>query len=134
VPEITTVRPDELRCGRCKQWKPDDQFTRDKSRPERRNRYIYCKTCLAVIQRRSRQRVESRKSNLDRTRYKVSPSPAPGATPTPTALPTSGEITTLREAVRAAYRRHTVAEIRAVVNHECNRLAQKERKPHAERS
>jgi hypothetical protein len=56
----TTVRPDELRCCTCGQWKPDHAFQNDSDNPSHRYRRWLCRTCEAERQRRYRQRRTAR--------------------------------------------------------------------------
>lgn len=43
----TSIRADTLRCGRCKEWKADEEFYRCASSPLRRGRHSTCKACNA---------------------------------------------------------------------------------------
>lgn len=55
--QVTTVRPDTLKCGRCKLWLPDDAFSRSKNaKPHRRGRFARCKRCVAEVRRDARHR------------------------------------------------------------------------------
>jgi len=50
------VREAELRCTRCGEWKPDDQFYRRRSNHARRGRATHCKPCSAIDRREHRHR------------------------------------------------------------------------------
>lgn len=41
----TSVRPTTLRCGKCKQWKPDEEFVHQHQRHARRGRHSVCRAC-----------------------------------------------------------------------------------------
>lgn len=50
----TSVRPDELQCGECRQWKPDDQFPHRHRGVARRGRHSVCRPCQTIARRRTR--------------------------------------------------------------------------------
>ena len=53
----TTVRPDELRCITCKEWKPDDEFPSNRAiSPHRRGRHSQCRSCQTIARRDHRRR------------------------------------------------------------------------------
>lgn len=52
----TSVRPRELHCHRCDQWKPDADFTRKASATHRRGRDQECLACAADRRRAARAR------------------------------------------------------------------------------
>lgn len=57
---ITTVRPDELRCGRCKSWLPDGSFGLYRAAPAyRRGRHHNCRSCEAKMRRERRHRAKA---------------------------------------------------------------------------
>lgn len=43
----SNVRPGLLRCVTCRRWKPDDQFSPDRSKPARRGMSSSCRPCTA---------------------------------------------------------------------------------------
>lgn len=49
-------REGELRCTRCGEWGPDEQFGRDTRRKTRRGRRTYCRACEAEARRDHRRR------------------------------------------------------------------------------
>lgn len=51
----TSVRPDELFCFRCEEWKPDDEFPSDRNRPARRGKHNYCRKCQTEMKREYRR-------------------------------------------------------------------------------
>lgn len=51
----TSIRADELRCSRCKGWKPDEEFYRQ-ANPLRRGRHGTCKPCHVEEKRELRRR------------------------------------------------------------------------------
>lgn len=54
---ITTVLPNSIRCGQCKQWLPDDAFGLSKSaKSHHRGRNHDCKKCVARARRERRHR------------------------------------------------------------------------------
>lgn len=64
----TTVRPTTLLCGRCREWKPDDDFSRDKSSPARRGRCSECRSCQTAGRRERRARAKVPCVNCGRPR------------------------------------------------------------------
>lgn len=52
----TTIRPDTLRCGTCKEWKPDDAFPGNRTLPARRGRGRHCTACQTKARRDYRHR------------------------------------------------------------------------------
>lgn len=52
----TSVRPDELRCSSCRDWKPDADFAKGTGYPARRGRRNTCKLCDHAAKRRWRER------------------------------------------------------------------------------
>jgi hypothetical protein len=56
----TSVRPDTLHCGRCREWKPDQDFPLQRSRKTRRGRASLCRPCQTVARREHRQRNHER--------------------------------------------------------------------------
>ena len=55
--QATSVRPDELRCITCREWKPDEAFPFNRSEGwTRRGRHQQCRACLTVARRNHRQR------------------------------------------------------------------------------
>lgn len=53
----TTVRPDTLQCLRCREWKPDSAFPRNRGGAlVRRGRHDSCRVCGTVIRREYRER------------------------------------------------------------------------------
>ena len=56
----TSVRPGELRCSKCREWKPDDEFTKNRTCVSRRGREQRCRLCKklaagSVIERVARE-------------------------------------------------------------------------------
>ena len=55
--QATSVRPDELHCHRCSEWKPDGMFPHDAgTRLARRGRHRVCRACQAGVKREWRER------------------------------------------------------------------------------
>lgn len=52
---IDSVREDTLRCCRCREWKPDEDFPNRRDTPHRRYRHQLCRPCQ-TIQRREYRR------------------------------------------------------------------------------
>lgn len=52
----TSVRPTELRCFGCKEWKPDRAFPRSRSEKHRRGRHGFCTPCGTAARRAWRER------------------------------------------------------------------------------
>lgn len=52
-----------LRCSKCEQWKPDDEFARNPQRVKRRGRHAECKQCC-----RTRRQSERHGSDADHYR------------------------------------------------------------------
>jgi hypothetical protein len=52
----TSVRDTELECGRCREWKPDDGFQRNRQEKMRRGRHRLCRVCSTITRREYRQR------------------------------------------------------------------------------
>ncbi len=52
----TTVRPDELQCMTCREWKQDTGFPHDRNRRARRQRHNQCRACLTQAKREWRAR------------------------------------------------------------------------------
>lgn len=50
------VRPSELRCSRCGEWKPDAEFYRRSASVARRGRTTLCKPCSAIERREFRHK------------------------------------------------------------------------------
>lgn len=46
-----TVRPDTLRCSRCRKWKPDEEFGTSRWHKSRRERRYQCRDCEAQVAR-----------------------------------------------------------------------------------
>lgn len=49
-----SVRPDTLRCCRCREWLPDDLFSPQRGKAVRRERNAECKPCAAARRRANR--------------------------------------------------------------------------------
>lgn len=60
--QATSVRPDTLRCWRCRKWKTDENFSRSASgqSPRRRGRTAICKPCAVIKTRERRARQKQR--------------------------------------------------------------------------
>lgn len=55
--QATSVHEDELRCFRCREWKPDEAFPRNRSgRKLRRGRHNFCRACSTVVRQEYRER------------------------------------------------------------------------------
>lgn len=52
----TSVRDDELRCGECREWKPDEAFPLRTRGVARRGRHSVCRSCQTAVKARSRAR------------------------------------------------------------------------------
>lgn len=55
--QITSVRETTLYCSRCEEWKPDAQFSVNRSHPHRRSRCDWCRECDARAKREYRRRL-----------------------------------------------------------------------------
>ncbi len=66
VAAATSVRDGELRCGTCREWKPDDDFSRSASDSARRERNGTCRACGTVAKREYRARNRERERAYDR--------------------------------------------------------------------
>lgn len=59
----TTAREGELQCGTCKEWKPDEEFPRNRHEKwVRRGRHGQCRVCTTIARREYRAR------NLEKSR------------------------------------------------------------------
>lgn len=57
MPPSPSAREGELRCVRCRQWKPDDDFPRSNHRTKaRRGRHNHCRPCNNEIKRKWREK------------------------------------------------------------------------------
>lgn len=57
VAQATSVRPDELRCPTCGEWKPDEDFPFNAGgRKLRRGRHQSCRPCLTKLRQNYRER------------------------------------------------------------------------------
>lgn len=56
---ITTVRDNTLYCSRCQEWKPDAEFSTNRSHPHRRHRCDWCCECDAAAKREYRRRLRT---------------------------------------------------------------------------
>ncbi len=56
IAAATSVRENELRCGACREWKPDDDFPLNRREPQRRDRHDLCRPCQTEAKRRWRER------------------------------------------------------------------------------
>jgi hypothetical protein len=65
--KATTVRPSELRCSLCGEWKPDDAFHHDHRRPSRRHRRYLCRTCDLKYRNRYRRHPSARPNRTQTT-------------------------------------------------------------------
>lgn len=54
--QVTTVRPDALRCVTCREWKPDSEFPGDRRQSHRRGRHMQCRPCQTKDRRAYRER------------------------------------------------------------------------------
>ena len=53
----TSARDDELQCMNCREWKPDEDFPRNRSEGKyRRGRHGICRPCNTIIRRGHRER------------------------------------------------------------------------------
>ncbi len=53
----TSVRDTELRCSKCREWKPDEDFPRNRSESiRRRGRHDQCRACNTIARRAHRRR------------------------------------------------------------------------------
>lgn len=82
----TSARERELHCAKCDRWKPDDQFSKNRSgRVVRRRRHGHCKECQRQERQEYRDRMtpEEREATLerDRIRKRNRPSRARNAAP-----------------------------------------------------
>jgi hypothetical protein len=67
----TTVRPTELQCSTCREWKPDDAFPFNRRESfTRRGRHGQCRTCQTIARRSYRQRHPEASRAYDRA-YKA---------------------------------------------------------------
>jgi hypothetical protein len=51
-----SVREDALRCGRCGEWKPDEDFPHRHAAKARRGRHTLCRGCQTAARRDHRER------------------------------------------------------------------------------
>ncbi len=51
---VSTVRVDSLRCSICREWKPDEAFSRNSRRPQRRFHSYTCRDCSSKERREYR--------------------------------------------------------------------------------
>lgn len=58
--KATSVREHELRCSRCREWKPDDAFSSNRKEQRRRGRHKFCRRCSTVVKREYRERNRER--------------------------------------------------------------------------
>lgn len=57
IARATSVRPDSLQCVMCREWKPDDQFPRNRAESlARRGRHSTCRACATIARREYRNR------------------------------------------------------------------------------
>lgn len=52
--QATSVRDGELRCQRCREWKPDDAFPHNSAKKCRRGRHGVCRGCQPAMRREAR--------------------------------------------------------------------------------
>lgn len=68
VRRSTTARPDALLCTRCREWKPDDEFSANKKAVARRGRITYCRPCAAAVRREFRHKHPESEKAAERRR------------------------------------------------------------------
>jgi hypothetical protein len=61
-----TVRPTELLCTRCDDWKPDEAFPANRNTKGRRGRHVTCRVCQTIVRREHRQRNRQAENDRDR--------------------------------------------------------------------
>lgn len=67
------VRETELRCTKCREWKPDDEFARGKTRG-RRGRRTYCRPCDSAARKAYREaNPEKERAAANRAKRKGKP-------------------------------------------------------------
>jgi hypothetical protein len=83
--QATSVRETELLCFRCKEWKPDEDFPRNKQEGRflRRGRHNYCRSCNTIERREYRERNRERDRAYDRAYRRSRRSPLQVATSRP---------------------------------------------------
>lgn len=55
--KATSVRPAELQCATCREWKPDDAFPNNRQENgARRGKHAQCRPCQTIARRSHRQR------------------------------------------------------------------------------
>lgn len=62
----TSVRPDSLECISCREWKPDEAFTKATSQIARRGRHKQCSSCQTAAKRDWRKRNREKARAYDR--------------------------------------------------------------------
>lgn len=65
----TSVRDDALWCSGCQQWKPDDDFPKDRAEAHRRDRHVYCRPCNTRTRREWRHRNPEKEKAYQREYY-----------------------------------------------------------------
>ncbi len=66
----TTIRETTLLCVGCREWKPDDDFPRNRVEASRRGRHTSCRACQTVQRRERRHRNPEASRAYDRA-YKA---------------------------------------------------------------
>jgi hypothetical protein len=61
-------RPEELRCTKCREWKQDENFTKEKGRKTRRGLKSQCRGCETIARRENRRKNPERERATDRAR------------------------------------------------------------------
>lgn len=63
----TTVRPTELQCSTCREWKPDEDFPHNRADSmSRRGRHGQCRVCQTIARRDHRRRNREAANLYDR--------------------------------------------------------------------
>lgn len=67
------IRPDELRCTKCREWKPDAEFGTHRPVKARRSRCAWCRACEAAARRANRKANPEREraTDINRKRKKA---------------------------------------------------------------
>jgi hypothetical protein len=65
--QATNVRATELRCGRCREWKPDDEFPFNRTGAKtHRGRHDSCRVCQTVLRADYRRRNREKERAYER--------------------------------------------------------------------
>jgi len=61
----------ELKCTRCREFLPDEDFSKDSTKPERRKRCSYCRECSKILRSKPSYKISNRQSMRRRVLRRV---------------------------------------------------------------